>query len=647
MTKNIIAFWVLALTSFNTWAGSGDDNYAVSKIAPALLKNADAVLRLEEIRFEIVGPKEASYRVHTVFTILNEKGDDWSGFSEYYDKMRTISSVEGTLYDEYGKVIKKLKNKDIQDLSGVSDISLMDDDRIKAHNFYYRAYPYTVEYDVEIKMKNTFFFPSWVPQGGDRLSVEHSQMAVNCRESYNVRYKAFQYAKEPVITADKGRKTMTWSVDNLPAIVYEPYQPSWNEVTTMVLLGPSDFAVDDYSGNMNNWQDFGKFIYTLKKDRDQLPEKVKATIHSLTDGVTDVRKKIRLLYEFMQKNTRYISIQLGIGGWQPYDATYVAEKGYGDCKALTNYMYSILKEAGIGSNYTIIKAGANAGNIISDFPSQQFNHVILSVPLDKDTVWLECTDQTLPAGYLSDFTADRYALVVNEQGGKLIRTPKYGLNENLEVRKIRAVLNEDDIMKVNIESSYKAEQQDDIHGLINALSKDKVKEYLQKKFNFGTYEINSFKYDEIKSALPMITEKLDLTISNYASITGKRLFITPNIMTRSYTKLKTDTARRYDVILKYEYRDIDTVEIEIPAGYQLEAKPKSININSPFGKYNATVRLEGNKIIYYRLNEQYSGRFAPAAYNDLVKFYDDIYKADRSRVVLVKEAEPEKEKKAF
>src|SRR5574342_1196313 len=105
---------------------------------------------------------------------------------------------------------------------------------------------------------------------------------------------------------------------------------------------------------MNSWQDFGKFIYALKQGRDELPPEIKQKVHELTDGIADTKEKINVLYGYMQKNTRYVSIQLGIGGWQPFDAKYVAKKGYGDCKALSNYMYSILKEAGIKSYYAVI-----------------------------------------------------------------------------------------------------------------------------------------------------------------------------------------------------------------------------------------------------------------------------------------------------
>jgi hypothetical protein len=615
---------------------AGDGDYAVSKISPALLKNANAVLRFENIKFEILSTKEAVETNHYVITILNENGDEWAEFEEYYDKLREINSVEGFLYDANGKQLKRIKTRDAQDISGVSDYSLMDDKRIKKHNFYYRVYPYTIEYEVVIHYKNTLFFPTWSPQGDEKISVERSEMVIVCPNDYQFRFKAFRFNSDPVIAIDKNKKSSTWVVKDMPAILKESFGPLWHELTTVVIFGPTEFQVGDYKGNMASWQDFGKFVYALKQGRDVLPDNIKQTIHQLTNGIIDERKKIQLLYEFMQKNTRYISVQLGIGGWQPFDASYVATKGYGDCKALSNYMYSILKEAGITSYYTVIRAGRHAEYITDDFPSQQFNHVILCVPVEKDTVWLECTDQTMPAGYLGDFTCNRYGLIINENGGNLVRTPKYGLEDNLERKTLKGVLSDDASLQIRVNTIYRGLEQDDVHDMINSLSKDKVKEYLQKQLDFPTYDLDKFEYNESKLMIPEVEEKLDLYVSNYASITGKRLFIIPNVMSRSYTKLKSDEERKYDIVLHNEYRHIDSVEIEIPKGYEPESFPQPVTIETKFGKYYSAAKLVGNKILYYRTSEQYSGTFPAKDYAALVSYFDAIYKADRNKVVLIR-----------
>jgi transglutaminase-like putative cysteine protease len=627
---------ILVIALLNTLlVAAGDGDYAVFKISPVLMKGANAVIRKQESRLEINSAKNAVYKDHYVITILNENGDEWADFGEYYDKLRQINSVEGYLYDMMGKQLKKMKYKDLEDLSGVSGSSLIDDNRIKHHNFYYKVYPYTVEYTVEIEFKATLFFPMWSPQGKENLAVEHSTMSIVCPEDYKFRYKAFQYSGDPLITKERNNTVTTWVAKNMTAIIREPNAPMWHELSTVVIFGPTDFQVDDYKGNMASWQDFGKFVYSLKKDRDQLPDNVKKTVHQLTDGL-DTKEKIVRLYQYLQKNTRYISIQLGIGGWQPFDATYVATRAYGDCKALTNYMYSLLKEAGIPSYYTLIRAGSYAGYITDDFPSQQFNHVILCVPQQKDSIWLECTSQTLPAGYLSDFTCNRFALLVDENGGKLVRTPRYGIKDNLENRIVKAVLKDNGTLSVKVNTNYGGLQQDELHQLINNVSKDKVKEYLHEQLDFATYDVLSFDYKENRSALPSIDESLDITVSNYATITGKRLFIIPNVMTRTHQKFSVDTSRKYDIVFNYEYQDLDTVEVELPKGYEAETMPKDVAIKSQFGKYNCSVKLSGNKLYYYRNIERFSGRFPAGSYDDLRQFYEAIYKADRNRVVLVK-----------
>ena len=404
----------------------------------------------------------------------------------------------------------------------------------------------------------------------------------------------------------------------------------------MVIFGPTDFQMDDYKGNMSTWKDFGKFIYDLKKGRDQLPENIKQTVHAIADKIIDPKEKISSLYKFMQDNTRYISIQLGIGGWQPFPASDVATKRYGDCKALTNYMYSILQEVGINSYYTLVRAGKYDKFINTDFPSQQFNHVILCTPLQQDTVWLECTSQILQAGYLGDFTCDRPALLVDENGGKLIHTPIYSMNDNLQVRNIVGKLDDKGNLQINTKAVYHGLQQDDYHDLIKELSKEKLKDVLNELLSLSMYDIVDFEYKELNTRIPSIQENLNITANGYATVTGKRMFIQPNIMSKTNRKLSFDSTRKYNVVLDNEYIDIDSVEVEIPIGYAVESLPSNVNITSKFGKFTTTTKVENNKLFYLRRVEQSSGKFPKEDFNVLVKYFETIYKADRSKVVLVK-----------
>jgi hypothetical protein len=135
---------------------------------------------------------------------------------------------------------------------------------------------------------------------------------------------------------------------------------------------------------------------------------------------------------------------------------------------------------------------------------------------------------------------------------------------------------------------------------------------------------------------PSIDELLAITVNNYATVTGKRIFIVPNIMSRSSRKLSIDSTRKYDIQLGFEYKDVDTTEIELPAGYTPETIPQEVSIKSKFGNYSSVVKLKDNKLFYFRTMEQNTGHYPAASYADLVKFYESIYRADRSKVVLVK-----------
>jgi hypothetical protein len=639
--NNMRRFFSVSFLLIGFFANAGDIKYPVSSIPENLKKNANVVKRMEEIVFEIVNLKEAVYRRKVAYTILNENAEKYAAMVVGYDKLRKVSSFEGTLYDAKGNILRKAKSKDVKDFSAVQDISLFDDNRIKVLDFTNQFYPYTVEFETEVKYNNTYMLPDWFPQQDEKLAVENSSYSFIAPADYTIRFKAFNYEGQPSSSTEKNKQIKTWKVTGLAAIKRLFASPTWNELTPSVYFAPSEFEMEGYKGNGSSWQDLGKFPLALNEGRDKLPDDVIQKVTDLTKDITDEKEKIRALYNFLQQNTRYISIQLGIGGLQPFEASFVAKKGYGDCKALSNYMYSLLKAAGIKSYYTLVKGGRDLDDkyLVEDFPSDQFNHIILCVPLSKDTMWLECTSQTESAGYMGDFTGNRKALLITEEGGKLVSTPHYGIKENVQVRAIKGKINSDGALVMNVTTNYKCLQQDEKSALINQLSKDKVKKYLQEDLELSTYEVSNFKYEQKKNVLPEIDEQLDVIVDNYATITGKRLFITPNVLSRGGMKLSDEEERKVDIVLDYEFRNEDNYEIEIPEGYSLEAMPQDVSLKTKFGSYSCTTKLSANKIIYHRVREQFSGRFPAKDQQELTKFFEEIYKADRARMVLVKKTE--------
>jgi hypothetical protein len=175
------------LIPFYLLAGEGE--YSVSRIPAPLLKNASVVKRMEELRFEITEGNRARITRKVAYTILNEQGERWAYFVEGYDRLRSIEHFEGALFDASGIKLKSLKKSDIKDESGTGDISLADDSRMKWHNFFYKVFPYTVEYEVEVRFKGTMFLPDWIPQEKPEMGVQASLLKIISPLSNPVHYK--------------------------------------------------------------------------------------------------------------------------------------------------------------------------------------------------------------------------------------------------------------------------------------------------------------------------------------------------------------------------------------------------------------------------------------------------------------------------
>ncbi|MDO1446188.1 DUF3857 domain-containing protein [Rhodocytophaga aerolata] len=614
---------------------AGDGNYAVSSIPAKLLENAYAVQRMEEITFTVKSPGEATKKTRYAITILNEKGKKYAKAYVGYDKLVKVNNLQGSVYDAQGKLVSKLKKADTQDVSAVSDNSLFEDNRMKIAAFSYSEYPYTVEFEYETTSKNTLFYPVWTPQGAEHYAVEQSMFTVIMPKNLKLRYKEVNINQKVSLSSVENNTIYTWQIANLPVFEVEPLSAPATTLLPIVYTAPTDFEVEGYQGNMSSWQELGKWQHKLNEGRDVLPESVKQKLQQLTARETDKAKKVKKIYEYLQANTRYVSIQLGIGGWQSFEASLVADKGYGDCKALSNYTKAMLKSVGVESYFALIKAGDDEQDIATDFPTMQFNHVILCVPVQKDTIWLECTDQTKPFGYMGGFTGNRHALLITSEGGKLVKTPSYTAKDNLQHRKAEVVIAAHGDATAEITSVYTGQQQDMLSQMIYAYGPEEQKKMLYKSIKIPSYEINSFTYTHTKERVPAVSEKVVLNIRKCASKSGSRIFLTPNLLSAiSYVPPVTEN-RRSAVVLPLSYIDTDTIRYHVPEGFHPEFLPETIHYKSAFGEYTASIVVDRGIILYIRKFTMNRGTYPAASYNELVEFRKKVAKADKTQIVLV------------
>ena len=630
--------WIVILIIFKAFAVQAQD-YNVLLIPDSLKNHADVVVRNEEYDVVVKSLDKVVIRHKYAITILNENGDEYAEYQKRYSSRQSLFDIDGNLYDALGKKLKNVKRKDIQDAPLEDGFSLMRDDRIKSHNWHWKSYPYTVEYEDAIELNQTLTIPDWYPVHGLNCAVQNSHYTIQFPQDFKLRYKQFNYTNPPQTVSDKNI-ILTWNITNYKAFVFEPFSPSVDKMAPHVSIAPTEFIYEGYHGSMATWSDLGKFQMILNKDRDVLPDNVKKDVHDIADQLSNKEDKIRALYEYMQKNSRYISIQLGIGGLQPFDAKYVAEKKYGDCKALSNYMVALLKEAGIPANYVEVKSDSQTPSdyLVEDFPADYFDHVICCVPNGKDSIWLECTNQTIPAGFMGSFTGNRKALLIADDGGHIVSTPVYKSDNNLQKRTVKATIDSSGNLSADVNTTFTGIQEELQHSLIYDATKELREKILNQAIGLPTYKVERNDYSEEKKRIPVVHEKLYITSPNYAPLTGKRLFVKPNIFNQSNLKFSKDSTRLYDINFASTsaYKDFDSVFIFLPSGYTLEAIPKNVSLNSKFGSYSIDFEVKENTIQMVRIDERSAATFPASDYNELVSFYNAMYKADRSQFVFVK-----------
>lgn len=633
MTKPLFSL-LLIILSFTNYSQSSD--YQALNLDKKFIEDANSVIRNVSTNIAITSNNNMEVEFKKIITVLNKLGDNHIQAYRHYEENESIKDLEAIIYDKLGNEIKKIKKKDFRDLSAVGGGALYTDSRVYVMEYTPLDYPYTVEFYYRMKTNNTAFIPTWQPVQNYHQSVINSTYTVQDEANCNLRHfeKYLDFYEDIKVT--KGTNSITCEANNLIAIDREDYSPGLSSYTPLVRFATSKFHLEGVDGEAENWKDFGKWRYEkLVKGRDEVTDETKREILALTKGIDSPVEKAKIVYDYVQNKTRYINVSVGIGGWQPIDAKTVDEVKYGDCKGLSNYTKALLKVVGVDAKYTVLYAGSSKMDVEREFASMQSNHVILNIPLEDKDIWLECTSQDIPFGFLGDFTDDRDVLVIGENGGQIKRTDAYLAEENYQNLTGQIEITPEGHLKADyIIKSYNI-QFDNKYFLENWPENETKKYYKRYYSHLNKLTINSFDFKTNEEAIEF-EEKINLTSEEYCKTFGNRLMMTVNALNQSINIPDKEKSRQTPFVVSRGYFDEDFIEFKLPTGLVIESKPEDISITSKFGEYKANFSInEKGQLIYQRSMLLNNGTYTKEDYQEFREFFKDINKADQAKIILI------------
>jgi hypothetical protein len=618
------------------WYGGAipSHSYAQASKSDDKIPEKGAICELDEREFKVENRNSGVLLVHRIFRIYNETGKEYGVVIEKMNKFIKVNNLKAQVRSFDGKLIKELQKDDVKEAPIFFDYILYRDTRVKGFDLSTTTFPYILEYSYEVKYKSLFFWPDWFPQM--EIPVERSLYALTVPKSFAFKMQKRNLQIEPVEKQSRDKRQLIFELGPVPPFKQEKNMPPEMDHLMYILFAPDEFDLGGYPGSTSSWEAFGEWYASLARGRYQLTPQNVETIETMVKDYATAKDTLKALYQFLQRKTRYVAIHLGMGGYQPHDAESVLNNGYGDCKDLATLFIAMLKVVGMEA-YPALILTQNKGTVLADFPSNQFNHVIAFVPLEKETLWLDCTCNYCSIRELPWWDEGCQALVVMKDTSMLIRTPTSKAVENKLITSIHAKLSADGSMEItgtltatgNIESYYRE--------ILNSLSADKKKEWLGRAIGkyAPNYALSSYDLEKITNSDTPFGIGFSAKLIKYTTITGKELLINLNLLTRVAAEdIPNEKERKYPVDNQYAFTTVDEVTCDFPENLVIKAFPQEQDVVFPFGSYQTRYIVNGNQLTYKRTKTITQRLIEPVYFEDYKEFLNRIYTTDRSFVVL-------------
>ncbi|MEO7996552.1 MAG: DUF3857 domain-containing protein [Gemmatimonadaceae bacterium] len=411
-----------------------------------------------------------------------------------------------------------------------------------------------------------------------------------------------------------GRRITTWAANNLPHVAGEPFLSDSNGVIQSVVVAPP-----------SAWSDIGLWYHGLSKDRYQLPSVIAKRVDSVV-AAANARTRvdtIKALHRWAAQDVRYVSVALGIGGYQPRMPEQVLNTGVGDCKDKATLFVAAARKYGIEANPVLLSSNGHTDrNAPSIF---QFDHEIAAVRVGKDWTYTDLTAEAIPFGIIpSSYQGGMGLMVLADGKSEVITFPASPADSNTSVVRIVGELKADGSVAVHVDdvavgSPSLGTRQSFFSPMDSTSRAGAMRAIGNVYFKDGAGDsLQAFNGKDLSAAAHI---SFRVQAANALRAVGNvKLFTVPATMrgpAQSFGQLATTltaaAVRKFPVDVSRIVGPFTTTtqfELTLPEGWTAEL-PKNVSASSIAGKYLTTYAQDGRVLRISRMVQGARGVYAP------------------------------------
>lgn len=426
----------------------------------------------------------------------------------------------------------------------------------------------------EPRLWGYFMFSSYFP-------VKQSEFKVKVPEGVELNYSTFGIDEEDFdfSISKKGKYNLyRWLAKDLEKIELSKGADGVLHSAPHLII-----HVDSYKHNGVTHQVLGEvkdlhawyqnFLDGIKDDSEEM----QTMVSNILEGKSTELEKVEAIYDWVQKNVKYIAIEDGLGGFRPRSSNTVFTRRYGDCKDMSNLIHNMLDIANIPSNLAWIGTTAIPYSHQEVPTPMADNHMICTYTNNGRYYFLDATDPHNRLGVPTTHIQGQEALInkgINDF--ELVDVPVVPFEEN-RVADSTFLSFENGKLTGTGRVKYSGYSRTPVANNLENLDRDDKKTFLNLLLKKGNnkFMLDSVTTHHIEDKNSDLVIDYDFSIQDYVISTSDEIFINPHLKRELSNDLIDISTTQQDVHYSYKRMISNVYSIDLPKDYSVSFLPEN------------------------------------------------------------------------